>query len=784
MLGTERLRPWPLVGLVLFVLALAGAATLALVLSGGNQQTVGVVVSVASAILTPLISAIAVALWRRRRWEGLDPAATLTSAADDLALAVRREWEQAVVDRRLRRPIPVRWAWSDRPVSGRVEDTVGGADGLTHGRFEPLPGAASASAATVSAGGLAELFAVYAGLGSGRTVVLGAPGAGKSAAAILTVLEALAHREALDDEVRPAVPVPVLLNAKSWEPGRQSLHSWIAERLAADYRFLRAPKYGPDVAARLVRDRRIALFLDGFDELAAESQALALEALDDQADCRLMLFTRSEEYAQAVRGARLHGAAALELRPVPAVVAADYLARWQVAELPAPWRRFVQLLRSAPDSPLARALNSPLTVTLVRDTFPDPADLEELLAPDRFATPTEVEDHLLDMVLPVAYRRRPGQPSGPYDLPHASRWLTALATAMSRHDGEFAWWRVHHRVPARVRVISTMLLGGLVAGATAAVIAALTEEFGERDTVDVGPAAVVGLLLGLAIGLASERRVSPAGGFAGGTRFRSNPGLGLVSGLSVGNATALTVGPALGAAGLGVALAAAFAAGTATSLASHAALQRTDSALPPQSGPAGILRAGLTQGLPAGLATGVPVGLATGVSAGLAYGMRGGLVTGLVIGVTFVLAFGLIDGISAASQHVAAPLQPISAWRQDRRRSLVVGAVFGVSVGVAAGITDAMAMARHDPLPVAAVVGLVTGVAVGVATTIAAALTVSCTWRTTLAFLQLSIRGEGPIRGMRFLEDAHQRGVLRVVGSVYQFRHARLQDRLARPPLP
>lgn len=32
---------------------------------------------------------------------------------------------------------------------------------------------------------------------------------------------------------------------------------------------------------------------------------------------------------------------------------------------------------------------------------------------------------------------------------------------------------------------------------------------------------------------------------------------------------------------------------------------------------------------------------------------------------------------------------------------------------------------------------------------------------------------------MRFLEDARERNVLRTVGPVYQFRHARLQDRLA-----
>ncbi|GAA2632678.1 hypothetical protein [Streptomyces vastus] len=34
-------------------------------------------------------------------------------------------------------------------------------------------------------------------------------------------------------------------------------------------------------------------------------------------------------------------------------------------------------------------------------------------------------------------------------------------------------------------------------------------------------------------------------------------------------------------------------------------------------------------------------------------------------------------------------------------------------------------------------------------------------------------------RLMAFLAEAHERGVLRQAGAVYQFRHARLQERLA-----
>jgi hypothetical protein len=44
---------------------------------------------------------------------------------------------------------------------------------------------------------------------------------------------------------------------------------------------------------------------------------------------------------------------------------------------------------------------------------------------------------------------------------------------------------------------------------------------------------------------------------------------------------------------------------------------------------------------------------------------------------------------------------------------------------------------------------------------------------------QLALRRSTPLRLMPCLEDAHRRGVLRQAGAVYQFRHARLQQRLA-----
>jgi hypothetical protein len=60
-------------------------------------------------------------------------------------------------------------------------------------------------------------------------------------------------------------------------------------------------------------------------------------------------------------------------------------------------------------------------------------------------------------------------------------------------------------------------------------------------------------------------------------------------------------------------------------------------------------------------------------------------------------------------------------------------------------------------------------------------LVFSATWSVTLASAQLWRRGQAPANLLRFLDDARKRQILRTVGPVYQFRHARLQDRLAAP---
>jgi hypothetical protein len=58
------------------------------------------------------------------------------------------------------------------------------------------------------------------------------------------------------------------------------------------------------------------------------------------------------------------------------------------------------------------------------------------------------------------------------------------------------------------------------------------------------------------------------------------------------------------------------------------------------------------------------------------------------------------------------------------------------------------------------------------------------TWTASLTFAQLAMRWHTPVRLLRFLDDARERDVLRTVGPIYQFRRARLQDRLAQQATP
>jgi hypothetical protein len=118
-----------------------------------------------------------------------------------------------------------------------------------------------------------------------------------------------------------------------------------------------------------------------------------------------------------------------------------------------------------------------------------------------------------------------------------------------------------------------------------------------------------------------------------------------------------------------------------------------------------------------------------------------------------------------------SPLSPFSSWRSDRAFGLVVGLVDALQVGLVVGLGAGLRVGLWYDLRIGLWVGLGAGFLVW--------LVYPQSWSSSLAFAQLAAFGRTPVRLMRFLEDARSRSVLRTVGPVYQFRHARLQDRLA-----
>ena len=343
-------------------------------------------------------------VWRQKSSQGSEVVSgqELGRLADLLAGAVDQEWTRAAGERGLLEPepIPVRWQRPAAPFAGPVAAAVAST------RFAPLPGLAAAGEQRLRAGQVSELHEVYGGLGSGRLVIAGGPGAGKSSAAVLLILAALRHRRSVPEQARPEVPVPVMFTLHGWDPGTQRARDWLAERLWQAYPLF-AGKQGAGAARGMLDEGRIAVILDGLDEIPEDLRPAVLRALSQQATFRLVLLTRSAEMADAAARALLQGAAAIELQDIDPGAAADYLTRTQLDPPPHGWQELTSRLRQDPGSPLAQALSNPLMLTLVRDTYRADDDVGELLGlRDAAGHPASSEDiagHLLDRVLPAAY---------------------------------------------------------------------------------------------------------------------------------------------------------------------------------------------------------------------------------------------------------------------------------------------------------------------------------------------------------------------------------------------
>ena len=119
----------------------------------------------------------------------------------------------------------------------------------------------------------------------------------------------------------------------------------------------------------MLDEGRIAVILDGLDEIPEDLRPAVLRALSQQATFRLVLLTRSAEMADAAARAMLQGAAAIELQDIDPGAAADYLTRTQLDPPPRGWQELTRRLRRGTRQPAGAGPEQPA------DAHPGPRHL-------------------------------------------------------------------------------------------------------------------------------------------------------------------------------------------------------------------------------------------------------------------------------------------------------------------------------------------------------------------------------------------------------------------------
>jgi hypothetical protein len=729
----------------------------------------------------------AVAVERRSRSGGPTPSAGggsgLDDAADRLAHAVRTQWQLEEERRRVHDPIPLPVRW--HPVAAPVVD---------HWANIRRAPARTDSGPLALAGQLEQIVEIYHRIPSGRLVVLGKAGSGKTVLTTRLALGLLATRASGD-------PVPVIISAAGWNPEASPLRSWLGERLVRDYPGLAhlVTASGESLAIELVKTGRILPILDGFDEIAAGLQRAALEQLNTATNMPLVLTSRTKQYTSAVTGTKvLSAAACIELDELTLADLAGYLPRTTTRrsatdDAIGAWEPVLRHLRIQPDESISvvlrAALSTPLMVYLARSIYSDTPDHDpaELLDGNRFPKSDVVQDHLLSAFIPAVYRRH--RENGPrWNHNQAERWLIFLARDLEHRKsetGDLAWWRLRDAAPKS--------LPGLVVGLVTGVAGGVALPWP-----GMGMGFIVALLTALLIRRylpASEPRlVSGVAGGAVGSLLAAFLALLM---LGIGPVTSrlesfLTAAIVLTIAvtatsGFAAASVGAFIGETVTAF-----YEQADSfaAVRTTIGSQAHLINGVGLGLATGLAAGVfnrrepargfhwtPVGFAFGMVCGVIVSvvvwLQAGVIPGLVAGAIAMFAGGFLGSLfSASAIDLSKALSPAAVLARDRNTFL---AALSAAVPVGASFAFATAMSPQ---------GLRLGLLIGVANAIAIGLGLAffqTEWGAfALARWWMAIRRRLPFRLMVFLEDAHvNRGVLRQFGAVYQFRHAELQHHLA-----
>jgi len=115
-----------------------------------------------------------------------------------------------------------------------------------------------------------KIFDVFGNDADRLMLIIGDPGAGKT-----TLMLQLAEHSLAAAEGDSHGPIPVVANLASWSPLCKPLTAWLSDELFESYHVPR------EVAGEWIESDSLALFLDGFDEVAHAQQGACAEAIND-----------------------------------------------------------------------------------------------------------------------------------------------------------------------------------------------------------------------------------------------------------------------------------------------------------------------------------------------------------------------------------------------------------------------------------------------------------------------------------------------------------------------
>jgi hypothetical protein len=640
------------IALTLFLLPLAVALALVRTHHHLDSGTVGVFVAVSLGL--PTLWVTWAAYRGPRQADTSASSLSLTQLADQLAIAVGAQWAAEAAMRRLNDPypLPVSWIAADRFLADTWDSLVKLAAGGAGWPPPPSQGIWANSPDNLAGKG-GELAEVLVQVPTGRLVVLGEPGSGKTMLMVRLVLDLLARRPS-------GGRVPFLASAASWDPSGQDLRDWLGAQLLIDHPALAEPpppgRTESTQAAALLASGLILPVLDGLDEIPEQVRGPAISRINDalRPGEQFVMTCRTQQYRDNVMpqdgvGVTVRGAVAVQLRPLDAEAVRSYLcddASGPVAR--ARWDPVLPVLGTK--TPAGQALSTPLMVSLARTIYNprpgeiagalrDPAELCDPALTDRAA----VESMMFDAFIPAAYRH---VSAGRWKTKDVQRWLVFLARHLERTIGgpDLAWWQLPLAVPGVVFAAAALIRAvfGVAIGIMFGVL--IGGVFGGGTGITVG--VLVGLLSGIASVAVRARRGLPPP--ARGIRLRkpSRDTLAfaawnmVLSGVVIGAFFSAVAGAFAGAlVGALAAIYAGFRAVYAEQLLDPGDLSSAASPL------AVLVR---------DRRTGAVFGILSGVYAGLFYGV--------LIGARTEALFGVIAGIVSGALTIGTTSTYLAAW--------------------------------------------------------------------------------------------------------------------------